>query len=158
MKFENRCVIPVARARLWDYMTVVPQVALCLPGVVEVNALEDGNFDGILAFKVGVVKLRLSGKISIELMDHHSRRAMMTLQAADQRISGMIRGKLTMNLQELAAEETELIVETELNLFGKIGEFGQPIIKKKADQMMTEFASNVAHGVAETPKSGGDAA
>ena len=148
MKFENSCVIALPRQKLWDYMTQIPKVATCLPGVEEVRPLEDGNYEGTLAMKVGIVKLRLSGKLSIETMDVAQHTATMSVQAADQRISGMIQGKLTMSLEELTAAETKLVVGTDLNLFGKIGEFGQPIIKKKADHTMAEFASNVAAAAA----------
>lgn len=148
MKFENSCVIPVPCSKLWDYLTDIPKVATCLPGVEEVNALEDGKYAGILSLKVGIIKLRMSGKIAIDVMDKEHHNAAMSVQASDQRISGMIQGKMTMSLQELGPQETKLTVGTDLNLFGKIGEFGQPIIKKKADQMMDEFAKNVASRVA----------
>ena len=48
-----------------------------------------------------------------------------------------------MELKELSADETELTVETDVNILGKIGEFGQPIIRKKADQMLTKFIDNI---------------
>ena len=135
-------------------MTVIPNVARCLPGVEEVHTLEGGQYSGILAAKIGIVKMRLSGKISIEQMDQEHHTAIMAVQAADERISGLIQGKLTMKLEETAAQETRLTVETDLNLFGKVGEFGQSIVKKKADQMMGEFAKNVAARVADASPSG----
>ena len=46
-------------------------------------------------------------------------------------------------LKELGANETELLVETDVNILGKIGEFGQPIIRKKADAMLKEFVENI---------------
>ena len=153
MNFGNTCTIPVQIAKLWDFMTAIPKVATCLPGVEAVEALEEGKYSGVILLKVGVIKLRLSGKITIEQMDHATHLAAMSVQAADARISGLIQGKLTMNLEELTVEETKLVVETDLNLFGKIGEFGQPIIRKKADQMMAEFAKNVATGVANAENS-----
>ncbi|MBI3934377.1 MAG: hypothetical protein HY316_06765 [Acidobacteria bacterium] len=139
--------------KLWGFLTDIPSVARCLPGVEEVNAVEDGKYIGVITVKVGVVKLRLAGKITIEQMDHDRHVASMRVEAADQKISGMIRGTMSMNLESLAPEETNLHVETDVNLFGKIGEFGQPMIKKKADQMMTIFASNVADmvGVGSDP-------
>jgi carbon monoxide dehydrogenase subunit G len=152
MKFENTCVIPAPCSDLWDFMTVIPSVAKCLPGVEEVNELEAGKYSGIIVVRVGIVKMRLSGKMTVEVMDKASRTAVMSVQAADQRISGMIQGKLTMHMEGLSPQETKLTVETDLNLFGKIGEFGGPIIKKKADQMTTEFAKNVAIGVAAASK------
>jgi carbon monoxide dehydrogenase subunit G len=48
-----------------------------------------------------------------------------------------------MQLKELGAKETELLVETDVNIMGKIGEFGQPIIRKKADTMLQEFVENI---------------
>jgi carbon monoxide dehydrogenase subunit G len=48
-----------------------------------------------------------------------------------------------MNLKEIGASETELMVETDVNILGKIGEFGQPIIRKKADSMLKEFVENI---------------
>lgn len=144
MNLENSCVIPVARQKLWDFMMVVPNVASCLPGAEEVNALDEKTYEGIMTLKVGIVKLRLKGEIIVEGMDGERYLAAMKMQAADQRISGLIQGKMSMSLDEISAEETKLTVMTDLNLLGKIGEFGHGIIKKKADQMMAEFAGNVA--------------
>ncbi len=48
-----------------------------------------------------------------------------------------------MELKEIGPKETELIVETDVNILGKIGEFGQPIIRKKADTMLQEFVGNI---------------
>jgi carbon monoxide dehydrogenase subunit G len=137
-------MIPAPAQKLWEYLTDIPSVARCLPGVEEVSPQPDGTYTGVIALKVGMVKLRLKGKITIEQMDAEKRVAAMRVQAADERISGMIQGVLSMNLQEVAPRETRLIAGTDVNLFGKIGEFGQPMIKKKADQMMAEFAANVA--------------
>jgi len=148
MKFDNSCVIAAPRSALWEFLTDIPRVASCLPGVEEVNALSENEYSGTLSFKVGIVKLKMSGKISIEVMDKEIHSATMSVKASDHRISGLIQGKMTMSLEDISELETRLNVGTDLNLFGKIGEFGQPIIRKKADQMMGEFAANVAKNVA----------
>jgi uncharacterized protein len=149
LKFQNQCVIRVPSRKLWDFLTDIPSVARCLPGVEEVTSAENGKYVGTIALKMGVVKLRLKGNITVEVMDAERYVAAMGVSAADERISGLIQGKLSMNLQELGPTETKLIADTDVNLFGKIGEFGQPLIKKKADQMMNEFAANVAQTVGE---------
>jgi carbon monoxide dehydrogenase subunit G len=48
-----------------------------------------------------------------------------------------------MMLKALDSNQTELVVETDVNILGKIGEFGQPIIRKKADSMLKEFVENI---------------
>jgi len=52
---------------------------------------------------------------------------------------GAVRGKTVMSLKEITPGETEFLVETDVSILGKIGEFGQPIIRKKADAMLKEF-------------------
>jgi carbon monoxide dehydrogenase subunit G len=147
MKFENICSIGAPCPTIWDYVTDIPKVAQCLPGVEEVRALEEGKYGGALSLKVGAVKLRLAGKISIERMDQEKHAATMSFEAADQKISGMVRGSLTLQLDGQGPAQTKLTVGTDLNLFGKIGEFGRAVIKKKADQMMEQFARNLATSI-----------
>ena len=67
----------------------------------------------------------------------------MRAEANDRRAAGAVKGKTTMMLKELGADQTELVVETDVNILGKIGEFGQPIIRKKADTMLKEFVENI---------------
>jgi carbon monoxide dehydrogenase subunit G len=155
VKFQNQCVLAAPSGKLWAFLTDIPSVARCLPGVEDVNAVENGQYIGVIAVKVGMVKLRLSGKIAILQMDPERRVASMRVEAADQKISGMIQGTMTMNLEPLAPAETRLNVESDVNLFGKIGEFGQSMIKKKADQMIAEFAGNVAAMVGAGPPAAG---
>ena len=38
---------------------------------------------------------------------------------------------------------TDVVVETDLSVLGKIGEFGQPVIRRKADALMQAFAANL---------------
>jgi len=60
-------------------------------------------------------------------------------EANDRMAAGAVRGKTVMSLKEITPGETEFLVETDVSILGKIGEFGQPIIRKKADAMLKEF-------------------
>ena len=93
--------------------------------------------------RVGPIALSLQGKIVLEEKDETACRAALRAEAEDRRVAGAMRGKSTMELRELSAEETELTVETDVNILGKIGEFGQPIIRKKADKMLVTFIDNI---------------
>jgi carbon monoxide dehydrogenase subunit G len=57
--------------------------------------------------------------------------------------AGAVRGKTSMTLREIGPGQTEMEMETDVNILGKIGEFGQPIIRKKADTMLKEFIENI---------------
>ena len=57
--------------------------------------------------------------------------------------AGAVNGKTSMQLREMSANQTEMEMETDVSILGKIGEFGQPIIRKKADDMLSEFVENI---------------
>jgi carbon monoxide dehydrogenase subunit G len=143
MKFNQRAVIPVGRELLWDFLMDVPKVAQSLPGVESVSQLDETTYQGTLKVRVGPISLNLHGKIILEERDRARWRAALRAEANDRRAAGAVKGKTIMELKEISPKETELLVETDVNILGKIGEFGQPIIRKKADQMLQQFIENI---------------
>jgi carbon monoxide dehydrogenase subunit G len=147
LTFTQECVIPVARERLWDLMMEIPKVAQCVPGVETVEAVDDLAYRGRLKVQVGPIRLALEGMITVEAQDQNAWHARMRAEATDRRLGGGIRARLGLTLA--AGEEgTHLKIDTDLAILGKIGEFGQPVIKKKADTILAEFARNLQSALA----------
>lgn len=143
MKFNQKAVIAVAREPLWNFLMDIPKVAQLLPGVDKVERIDQDTYQGTLKIRVGPISLNLQGKIIVEERDQDNWRATLRADASDRMAAGAMRGKTTLTLTELNANETELSVDTDVNILGKIGEFGQPIIRKKADTMLKEFVENI---------------
>ncbi|MBM4264394.1 MAG: hypothetical protein FJ145_23585 [Deltaproteobacteria bacterium] len=143
MKFTQTAQIPVAREPLWNFLMDVPKVAKSLPGVETVTKIDDTNYEGALVVRVGPIKLNLVGKIILEEQNKDTWRAALRAEAKDKMAAGAVSGKTSMQLKELGGNLTEFVVETDVNILGKIGEFGQPIIRKKADSMLKEFVENI---------------
>jgi len=142
LTFAQECVIPVEGERLWDFLMDVTRVARCVPGVESVEAVEARAYRGSLKVQVGPIRLSLRGTMTVEEQDPVTRRARMRAEASDQRLGGGIRARMSLALAP-GDGGTRLQIETDLAVLGKIGEFGQPIIKKKADTILAEFARNV---------------
>jgi carbon monoxide dehydrogenase subunit G len=128
----------------------IPKVAQCLPGVDSVTKIDDTNYEGTLKVRVGPIGLTLQGKIIVEERDGERMRAALRAEAKDRMAAGAVRGRTAMELKELSANETELSLETDVNIMGKIGEFGQPLIRKKADQMLKQFVENIKKQLVES--------
>ena len=143
MKFNQRAVIAVAREPLWDFLIDVPKVAQSLPGVEKIEQLDPDTYQGTLKIRVGPISINLQGKIIVEQRDRANWRATLRADASDRLAAGAVRAKTSMELKDLSATETELIVDTDVSIMGKIGEFGQPIIRRKADTMLKEFVENI---------------
>ncbi len=143
MKFNQRAVIAVAREPLWDFLMDVPKVAQSLPGVEKVEQLDPDTYQGTLKVRVGPISINLQGKIIVEQRDRDNWRATLRADASDRLAAGAVKAKTSMELKDLSATETELLVDTDVTIMGKIGEFGQPIIRRKADAMLKEFVENI---------------
>jgi len=143
MKFNQKAVVAAPREPLWNFLMDIPRVAQSLPGVEKVEQLDPNTYQGTLKVRVGPISLNLTGKIIVEERDQSQWRATLRAEASDRMAAGAVRGKTSMTLTDLSASETELSVDTDVNILGKIGEFGQPIIRKKADTMLKEFVENI---------------
>lgn len=147
MTFTQECVIPVARERLWDFLMEVPKVAWCVPGIESIEAVDGSAYQGSLRVQVGPIRLSLQGTMTVEEQDRSVWQARMRAEANDRRLGGGIRARLSLTLAP-AEGGTRLHIATNLAVLGKIGEFGQPIIRKKADALLEEFARNLRSALA----------
>jgi carbon monoxide dehydrogenase subunit G len=142
LTFTQECVIPVDRPRLWDFLMDVPKVGRCVPGVDAVEAVDGNAYRGGLKVQVGPIRLSLEGTITVEEQDRDAWHARMRAEAHDRRLGGGIRARMGLTLAPVEAG-TRVQIDTDLAVLGKIGEFGQPFIKKKADALLEEFARNL---------------
>ena len=144
MNFEHSCTVPVARQTLWDFLMDVPQMATCVPGVSEVVATGEDQYAGRMKITFGPIRLTLQGELRIQELDQAHWRAVGRAEANDRRVGGGVHISATLTLVEHQEEQTQLSIQTEARLMGKLGEFGQPVIRKRADKVVAEFARNVA--------------
>ena len=149
MNFEHTCTVPVSRATLWDFLMDVPKMATCVPGVSDVAAADADQYTGRMRIKFGPIRLTLNGELWIEERDQPNWRATGKAEANDRRVGGGVHINAELNLIELDSTQTELAIQTEARLMGKLGEFGQAVIRKKADNIVAEFALNIAARFAE---------
>lgn len=148
MNFEQRCTIAVPREALWDLIMDVPRVASCVPGITGVQRAEGDAYRGRMNFQVGPIRLALEGQVVVETQDRERWQAVMRSEATDHKMGGGVRALMAMSLEERGRQETELVITTNATFLGKLGEFGQPIIRRKADAVLQEFARNLQQRLA----------
>ena len=144
MTFTQTCTIPASRDVVWDFLMQAENVASCLLGVEALKQLDQDNYEGTLRVKVGPIALALQGTLRVEARDREQWHGAMRAEAKDRRLGGGLRAHLSMDLRDKGPTETEMCVTLEAHMLGKIGEFGQPVIRKKADAMLQEFAAQVS--------------
>ncbi|HKA52967.1 MAG TPA: SRPBCC family protein [Candidatus Binatia bacterium] len=143
MNFAHSCTIPVARGVLWQFLMDVPQMASCVPGVESITASGEGQYNGRMRVKIGPIHLTLQGVMTIQERDQQQWRAVARAEANDRRVGGGVHLTAHMALIEGGPAATELAIQAQARFLGKLGEFGQPVIRKQADAIVAEFARNV---------------
>ena len=151
MKLEQRLRVSGNRAQVWDLLMDMARVGRCFPGAEQVTMVDQDNYQGAVRFRVGPASLNLSGKIQVLERDRDRWHAAMRLDGADRRVGGAVHANMAMDLVELAPQETEVVVTSDISFLGKLGELGelgQPVIRKKADSVIQEFARNLGRELA----------
>ena len=143
MKFEQTIDLPGASPdKVWAFVMDVPSMAKCIPGCDGVEDLGDDKYKAVVKIKVGPIGLALASQISIVEKDEVNKTASLLVEAADKRVGGAVKATMSMKLTP-EGEGTKLEVSTDANVMGRIGDFGQPVIRKKADQTLQEVAANL---------------
>lgn len=143
MEFEFKAPLPATADVVWTHVSDIMSVALCVPGVEEIEPQGEDEYVGLLKVRVGPVRLQLRGIVTIQDLVETERRFVMVAEAADRKIPGQIRTTTALAVSVLDGGESQLEVNTNANILGKLGEFGQPLIRKKTQKVMEEFVENL---------------
>lgn len=155
MILDQQAVVSAPVDRVWAFVMDIPAVSRCVPGVEEFEAEDPDHYTGALRVKVGPIAIRLQGRIHVVERDQEATRSTLEIRAAEKRINSTVSAHTTMQLVARSESETELTVHTEASILGKLGEFGQAVMRRKADQIVGEFARNVARELSSSPSPSG---
>jgi uncharacterized protein len=148
VKLSHTAVVKAPRARVWKLVTDVPAAARCVPGVAAVTPAGAGKYKGSLLVQLGPVRLVLDGDVALTATDEDAGRASVRADAKDSRLGGTVRATMDLALVDTDADTTELRITSDVQIAGRIGEFGQPVIQRKADQLMAQFTECLARTLA----------
>jgi carbon monoxide dehydrogenase subunit G len=147
LKFEQTVELDQNIDKVWAFVMDVPSMAKCIPGVESVEDLGNEKYKVVMKIRVGPIGLTLNSELSVVSKDEATRTAALRVDAADKRVGGAVKSTMTMHL-EANGTGTKMQVETDAQVMGRIGDFGQPVIRKKADQMLQEVANNLRKALA----------
>ena len=151
MQLENKCLVPADRDTTWELVMDIPRVAACIPGVNDVTPVGDDKFNAVMQVRIGPMRLSFSGTILIVDQDKQKGEARFRVEAADRRLGGSFRADMILRLNPLSETQTELSIESDVAFMGKLGELGQPLIRRKAGNTLEDFARNLSQQVNSSP-------
>jgi uncharacterized protein len=145
---DQEAAIPAPIDKVWDFLMDVPAVSRCMPNVERFEQSGPNVYDGTVGVKVGPIAVHLEGRITLGEQDRDTWTARLDAEATDKRIRGAVSTKAWMRLSARDDGGTNLHVHADAAILGKLGQFGQAVLRKKAEQVMAEFVRNMSAQVA----------
>jgi carbon monoxide dehydrogenase subunit G len=139
MKLENRFTVPVPVDQAWQVLLDVERVAPCMPGAT-LTSIDGDRFEGTVKVKVGPINLTYGGKASFVSKDDVNHVAVIDGAGKETRGTGTAKALITCRLVDRGAN-TEVEVDTDLNVTGKPAQFGRGVLADVSAKLIDQFAA-----------------
>jgi uncharacterized protein len=162
MELTNTFTVSQPVERAWAVITDLERVAPCLPGAALLGVTDDGGYRGAVKIKVGPVTAQYEGIARFVERDDEKHHAVLRAEGRDVRGQGNAAATIALRLHP-QGEGTEVVVETDLELAGRVAQFGRGVIADVSGKLIGQFARRLEEEMGRTepaaqPSTGGVAA
>lgn len=158
MEIKNSFEVPLPPAEAWPVLMNVQGIAPCMPGAQLTEVIDDRNYKGNIAVRLGPVALTFAGLVTFEEIDNDNHTARIRAQGTDAKGRGSAQAVATFKLEPSAAG-SKVQVHTDLTLSGSVAQYGRGVgmIQATATALMNQFATALKKQLAD-PSSAATAA
>ena len=145
MTMNGEYQLPVPREIVWAKLNDTETLKACIPGCESFDKLSDTEFQAVAVTKIGPVKARFKGKVTLSDLDPPNGYKIFSGQG-DGGVAGFATGGATVKLEPKNGG-TSLTYAVEAQIGGKLAQLGQRLVngaaKKVADEFFKKFAASV---------------
>jgi len=142
LQFQKEVEILAPREKVWEFIWDVDRFIACVPGCKEAKTIDPGKrYAATMVEKVGPFKVEFPTTIEV-LEREELTRIKAQATGADNKIGSRMKLDLDVHLRE-DGDKTILGFVAGVDILGKLAALGHGIIKRKADQVLDEFAQAV---------------
>jgi len=151
IRIEESFEIQAHPDRVWAYLTDPRQVVNCLPGAELTSVQDEKTFLGRVKVKVGPISTAYAGKVILTERDDANRVVKMTGEGRESGGAGSAKMTMTSSVVGLANGSSHVSVAADIDIVGRIAQFGRGMIESVNKQMFKQFTECVRSTLAESP-------
>lgn len=136
MDLSDELVIPAPRARVYAALNDPEILRRCIPGCEELVKHSDTELEAKVVLKVGPVKARFSGKVT--LSPDNPPETFSLSGEGNGGVAGFAKGGATVTLEDRGGE-TLLRYEAKAEIGGKLAQLGSRLIQGTAKKLAATF-------------------
>jgi len=145
MKIEDQFRVDVPIEEAWRVLLDVERIAPCMPGA-QLQEIEGDEYRGVVKVKVGPITAQYKGAARIIEADEAARRIVLKGEGRDTRGQGNASATVTV-LLAADGSGTQVSVDTDLNVTGKVAQFGRGVMADVSSKLLGQFAQNLERDV-----------
>jgi uncharacterized protein len=147
MTMTGEYQIPAAQAVVWEKLNDPAVLKACIPGCEELDKTSDTDFQAVATIKIGPVKARFKGKVTLSDLDPPN--GYKISGQGEGGVAGFAKGGATVKLAPKDGG-TLLSYAVEAQIGGKLAQLGQRLINGAAKKVADDFFHNFAAAVGPT--------
>ena len=143
LTIEERFTLEAPAKRVFDYLKDPERVVVCLPGASIDERTEEGDYKGSIKVKLGTASIAYKGTMRFLEVDEENFRVRLEGKGRERSGGGSV--KMTMESQVIPTDGgCEVVVESEVQLAGKIVRFARGMIQNVAQEVFRQFTACLA--------------
>jgi uncharacterized protein len=142
-KIEERFEVKAPVERVWSYLIDPKRVVQCLPGAELLEQQDERTFLGAIKVKVGPLSMSYKGQAKFTEINEETHQVRMVGDAREVGGSGSTKVSMLSTVAPLGGGGSEVLVNADIDLVGKIVQFGRGMIEEVSRQMFRQFSACV---------------
>lgn len=138
MRLENELTIAAPLEQVWTFLMDIPTMSSCIPGVEQIEQIDDTNYTARIKQKVGPLSLSFECQITVLSIDESTYSTSAQVSGRDSRIASGVKAVMAMRLTP-QGDGVLLTMTTDADISGKIAQYGHGVIKQRAAVMTDAF-------------------
>ena len=139
MRIDNSFTVALPVEDAWKVLLDVERIAPCMPGA-ELQKIIDDEYRGVVKVKLGAITAQYKGAVRFAEVDEAGRRVVLSAEGRETKGQGNASATVTATLRPVDESRTEVVIETDLTISGRIAQFGRGVMADVSSKLLGEFA------------------
>src|SRR5215471_11229554 len=142
-KIEEQFEVKAPVQRVWEYLIDPAKVVMCIPGAELLESQDERTFVGAVKVKVGPMNMSYKGLMKFTEMDEQGRQVRMVGEGRETGGAGSAKVNMLSKIAPLEGGGALVVVSADVDLVGKIVQFGRGMIEEVSKQLFRQFSACV---------------
>ena len=145
MLLSNEFTVAATMDETWRILTDLERIAPCMPGAT-LKGRDGDDYLGEVKIKVGPIGAAFEGTARFLEKDDSNYRAVIQAGGKDSKGAASANATIKAKLEDLGGS-TRVIVETDLDITGRMAQFGRGAIADVSNRLIGQFTDNLSNEV-----------